>query len=105
MQNPFFIDADYEVQGLSKIPYTAHIQITQTAWAAADPDVQRDALNILNAPPIQLLPLNGKGNGIKRESNGWTIHTQTDKRLYDTDTSGGGAPKTFLFDTYKKAPH
>lgn len=104
MDNGDYINANYEVVGQGGIPWTANVRITQKAWAAADPDTQEQVTNILASTPIQLLPISGTGNGFKRESDGWTIHTQTNKRLYD-QTNTGPAPKTFLFDKYRKPPH
>lgn len=101
---PYHFDQECEVKGLGGVPYTVRIQITQDAWDKADGDVQNEATNILSTEPIQLLPISGKGNGLKRESDGWTIHTQSNKRLYDR-THLESAPKTHTFDEYRKSPH
>ena len=101
---PYHFDQDCAVIGHGGVPYTARIQITQDAWEKADDDVQNEATNILKSEPIQLLSISGKGNGLKRESDGWTIHTQSNKRLYDR-THMEPAPRTFTFDQYRKSPH
>jgi hypothetical protein len=87
--------------------YQIHVQITDSAWLRVPPQEQDLAINVLSATPVNVMPdLKGKGNGIKRESNGWSIHTQSDKSLYDTNIRKGDAGKTnFVFDTYKKRPH
>jgi hypothetical protein len=101
---PNHIDQDYQVKGQSGQTYTARVVITQDAWNKADQDVQNQTNQILAVQPIPLLPINGTGKGFKRESNGWTIHTQTNKRLYATNDLGP-APRRFEFDSYKKSPH
>lgn len=101
---PNHIDQDYEIKGLSGETYSARVVITQDAWDKADQDVQNQTNNILANTPIQLLSIKGKGNGFKRQSDGWSIHTQSDKRLYATNDMGP-APHRFEFNTYKKPPH
>lgn len=82
------------------------ITIEKSAWdaAAADHDV---IISLLSSPRITVsAAIGATGNCIKRESNGWAIHTQTNKSLYDTNiTRGDAGKKTFTFDTYKKRPH
>jgi hypothetical protein len=87
--------------------YTVSVQITDAIWRSVPPSEQDLVVNVLNSPKLSIMPdLKSKGNGIKRESNGWSIHTQTDKSLYDTNIRQGDAgKKVFKFDAYKKRPH
>ena len=80
------------------------VTITDDAWDKVPDNEQQLAINVLNAPQVQVMAsLAGKGNGIKRESNGWSIHTQSDKSLYDGNiTKGDAAKKIFVFNAYKK---
>lgn len=102
----FEINRSYQVVGAGNVPYSATIQITKQAWAAADDQTKTQVRNILNSEPIPILSISGRGNGIKKESDGWTIHTQTNKRLYDRDRNHSStSTKTFTFDEYRKSPH
>ena len=87
--------------------YDITVEITELVWMSVPVAEQELVINILNATPISVMAsLASTGNGIKRESNGWSIHTQTNKSLYDTNISKGDAgKKSFKFDTYKKRPH
>lgn len=82
------------------------ITIDDAAWNAAvgDHDV---ILSLLSNTPISVQAgLAAKGNCIKRESNGWAIHTQTNKSLYDMNIAKGDAgKKVFSFTAYRKRPH
>ena len=86
--------------------FTITITIDEDAWTAAEGD-HDEIINVLNADPISVQAgLAAKGNCIKRESDGWSIHTQTNKSLYDTSIAKGDAnKKTFHFTRYKKRPH
>ncbi len=97
---------DYQASN-GRNQYRIHVQITDDAWQKVPAQEQNMVINVLGATPVNVMPdLKGKGNGIKRESNGWSIHTQTDKSLYDTNIRKGDAGKTnFVFNTYKKRPH
>lgn len=87
--------------------YFISVTITDDIWSKVPEDEQQLAINVLNAPKVMVMAnLAGKGNGIKRESNGWAIHTQTDKSLYDMNiTAKDAGKKIFVFKTYKKRPH
>jgi hypothetical protein len=87
--------------------YMINVSINNDAWDKVPEEEQELAINVLNGEPISIMAgLAGKGNGIKRESNGWTIHTQTNKSLYDTSIAkGDAAKKIFVFSDYKKRPH
>ena len=84
--------------------YMITVTITTDAWDKVPDEEQQLAINVLNAPQVQIMAsLAGKGNGIKRESNGWSIHTQSDKSLYDGNiTKGDAGKKIFVFNAYKK---
>lgn len=99
-----YYDQNRNIKGTGGGVYTARVIITQEAWNKADQDAQKQSMNILANEPIPLLTSSGKGPGFKWEGNGWSIHTQTNKSLYDT-TNLEKAPRNFLFDTYKKRPH
>jgi hypothetical protein len=71
----------YTVVGASRTSYAVRIEIEDKAWAACADDVQNCVISILANQPIQLLPLDGRGNGIKQEFEGLEFHTQTSKRL------------------------
>lgn len=102
----FQINGTYQVVGAGNVPYNVTIQITRQAWAAADDDTKTQVQNILGTQPIRILNIGERGNGIKKESDGWTIHTQTNKRLYDRDRNHSApATKTFTFNEYRKSPH
>ena len=86
--------------------FSITITISDAAWNAADADHDVILSLLSNTPILVSASIGATGNCIKRESNGWTIHTQTNKSLYDTNIARGDAnKKTFTFDTYKKRPH
>ena len=88
-------------------PYDITVTITHAAWLLVPADEQDMVIALLSSEPISVQAgLAAKGDCIKRESNGWSIHTQTNKSLYDMNISKGDAgKKTFKFDSYKKRPH
>jgi len=102
--NPCRTATTYKAAGIAN-EYDITITIAEDAWnSCAEQDM---VINILATTPIPILAsLASRGNGIKRESDGWTIHTQSNKSLYDTNISkGDAAKKTFNFTKYKKRPH
>lgn len=87
--------------------YQITVQITNAAWMKVPVTEQDKVISVLSTEPVTIMPdLSGKGNGIKRESDGWSIHTQSDKSLYDTNIrKGDAAKKNFAFEKYQKRPH
>jgi hypothetical protein len=105
-ENPCPVAKTYQASN-GRNTYSITVTITAGAWNSLPLEEKQKVRNVMAAAPISVMPnLSGKGNGIKRESNGWTIHTQSDKSLYDTNiTTNDAGKKTFVFDTYKKRPH
>jgi hypothetical protein len=97
---------DYQASNGSN-SYMIHVTINNDAWNKVPEEEQSLAINVLNAPMVSVMAgLSGKGNGIKRESDGWSIHTQSNKSLYDGSIAKGDAgKKIFVFAAYKKRPH
>lgn len=87
--------------------YQITVVIADDVRGTVPPDEQLQIISILNNTPVSIMAgLAGKGNGIKRESNGWCIHNQANKSLYDLSIKpGDAAKKSFLFNAYKKRPH
>lgn len=84
--------------------YSITVIIQDAAWNLVPSTEQDQAISVLNATPVSILNIAGKGNGIKRESNCWSIHTQSDKSLLADASTADMGRKAFTFDKYKKRP-
>ncbi len=106
MTNPCVAPKDYDaVTGHNKRVVT--ITITPKVWGKVPPSEQELILSLLASQPISVIAdLKATGNCIKRESDGWTIHTQTNMSLYDKKPGHLSKDNaTFVFDRYERRPH
>lgn len=88
-----------------KNQYTISVKIEDDAWSRLPDEQQLMVIAILSNTPISIMNMKGKGNGIKRESDGWTVHTQSNKSLYCDATKADMGKKVFVFNRYAKRPH